>query len=1010
MAYGLTYTRILGADENDSDDSDGSIEGSLRSESEDSVIPGPLLDDDVTEEAEGAIAGDFQRLVNNIRTTNNPAAPGSTATPWVFSIDEGDDFSLEDGAHVSGSQQAGKGKKRRARAGVELSHQVKAMIGEAAAAYVDRDLVKAMEICQEVIRIEPAAHAAWNTLALVHEDRGEPDTALKLKIMAAHLQGDADLWRELGRASRETLQMQQALYCFRKAVSLDPHDVDAIWDRSVVLQETGENRAALNGFLSILKEVPFHMGVLVQLGQLFSILSEFHRGITLYRDALKHYQETMPAGPSNGDEGDCILLLVTMADFCNTVGEHEQAINAIRDGARWVQGRAAQRYWATITDDREYDVQGCVRQNDESGTRPQGFFALDPNLRHRLALARLALGDFEEAQMHGSVVLKNDAREYYLLFTELAGAYFDKGLYAPALRVYEELAAHDETSTVDVLMQISACHRYLGDFEKCIEVLRYVLDIDESNMNAKMKLAEVYEILDQPRTALNLVKEVIAWRKSHEEGNVRSDRGNTEEVQDTDPTNALFEEKKRSKKARSAMPIQMVWVMEQARQNRVDEGFKKLESLDPEGDDRTEWMKEASALIEMFRGTRELFGGNRFAQFRGSVNERRLRRLGEANDVAKNASDMESRLQQDLDASKTGTKYLTEFRRHSFDEWLCLFIKYAFLQTRDGSYAMTDEILRHVLYSNAYATFGSQTTIRLALLACATVQRDYPAILEHSRKLIYTHQFNNDPLRLFLACLGSGIHTLDTFIDVNFQKAMKREVASYKLVAEGSPMNWDAGRNRWHFVGPKRPEADTNADGEETSDDDAEPVETKSKARSSAATAAVAENPSPSKATKESPVLLALYAHISSCTKSYQSALFYLYQAYDIQPDDPVVCLMLAVASISRAMQRQSDNRHHLIAQGLAFIQRYRAIRKEGHGDEVEYNFGRWFHQLGLLSLAAKHYEAVLEIVEKRSGKEGLSEKDRGLSREAAYNLVLIYGTTGGTGLAKEVARKWLSF
>jgi general transcription factor 3C polypeptide 3 (transcription factor C subunit 4) len=76
------------------------------------------------------------------------------------------------------------------------------MIGEAAAAFVDGDLPKTTDICQQVISIEPAAYAAWNTLSLVHEELGDPDTALKLKIMAAHLQGDADLWRELGRASR----------------------------------------------------------------------------------------------------------------------------------------------------------------------------------------------------------------------------------------------------------------------------------------------------------------------------------------------------------------------------------------------------------------------------------------------------------------------------------------------------------------------------------------------------------------------------------------------------------------------------------------------------------------------------------------------------------------------------------------------------------------------------------------------------------------------------------------
>ena len=41
----------------------------------------------------------------------------------------------------------------------------------------------------------------------------------------------------------------------------------------------------------------------------------------------------------------------------------------------------------------------------------------------------------------------------------------------------------------------------------------------------------------------------------------------------------------------------------------------------------------------------------------------------------------------------------------------------------------------------------------------------------------------------------------------------------------------------------------------------------------------------------------------------------YLLQAYDYAPNDPLVCLSLAVASVGRAMQRQSDNRNFLITQ-----------------------------------------------------------------------------------------------
>ena len=103
-----------------------------------------------------------------------------------------------------------------------------------------------------------------------------------------------------------------------------------------------------------------------------------------------------------------------------------------------------------------------------------------------------------------------------------------------------------------------------------------------------------------------------------------------------------------------------------------------------------------------------------------------------------------------------------------------------------------------------------------------------------------------------------------------------------------------------------------------------------------------------------------------SSTLPLREYAVYLLQAYDYAPDDPLICLSLAIASVGRAMQRQSDNRHHLItqvnlfhliyhthsyaSQGMAFLSRYRELRGETAPcvEEVEYNFGRVFQQLGM--------------------------------------------------------------
>lgn len=80
----------------------------------------------------------------------------------------------------------------------------------------------------------------------------------------------------------------------------------------------------------------------------------------------------------------------------------------------------------------------------------------------------------------------------------------------------------------------------------------------------------------------------------------------------------------------------------------------------------------------------------------------------------------------------------------------------------------------------------------------------------------------------------------------------------------------------------------------------------------------------------------------------------------------------------------------------------------------------------GLLTYAAKHYEAALRLVEKRRQAEeavclsAATDDLRstnplscpqyvGVAREAAYNLSLVFVTTGATPLAEEVISRWLS-
>lgn len=82
-------------------------------------------------------------------------------------------------------------------------------MGDGNQAYVDDDVLKAIETMQEVLRIEPRATQAWVVLAKCYEDLKQPEKSLQLSVMAAHLQHDADEWERLARQSRYDLSESQ---------------------------------------------------------------------------------------------------------------------------------------------------------------------------------------------------------------------------------------------------------------------------------------------------------------------------------------------------------------------------------------------------------------------------------------------------------------------------------------------------------------------------------------------------------------------------------------------------------------------------------------------------------------------------------------------------------------------------------------------------------------------------------------------------------------------------------
>lgn len=132
-------------------------------------------------------------------------------------------------------------------------------------------------------------------------------------------------------------------------------------------------------------------------------------------------------------------------------------------------------------------------------------------------------------------------------------------------------------------------------------------------------------------------------------------------------------------------------------------------------------------------------------------------------------------------------------------------------------------------------------------------------MVEHARKLINGHQFNNEPIRILVSSLGSGLRATDAFLVSTLSKHLLRETRlADAAVRDPESLRYNTAQRRYGMVG-----SSVKGDPDDVPDDDDE-VDTP---------AAVAELERAKLPTKPNPLNVAVYGQILLAAKSYQSAL-----------------------------------------------------------------------------------------------------------------------------------------
>jgi general transcription factor 3C polypeptide 3 (transcription factor C subunit 4) len=423
-----------------------------------------------------------------------------------------------------------------------------------------------------------------------------------------------------------------------------------------------------------------------------------------------------------------------------------------------------------------------------------------------------------------------------------------------------------------------------------------------------------------------------------------------------------------------------------AQHREIVASFQRLEQLSDSAEDgdreaTLEWISIARELIEEF-STFDLFYYNRRKPFTGY-----FRRVGAHNEIWKDSALMVLAVaannvedgEDEPELRERPDKVPDSFYGVHFDKWLDMFTEYAILLARYGEDERCFNTIEVASQSNIfYQSRHYHHQLQLCRLSCGIVLDDSLQCSSAVRWLMRTYPFGSDLFRLYgavnrLCSIPTGFATGPSLkVFLRYIKTMdfallRRDQRQWFNFRGSDHVNWMAkavSTNSVEFV----------------KDHD--------------------------------PAVFTTYAHVLMCGGSYTAALNYYFRAFAIIPEDPLLNLSIGVAYIQHAMKRLSENRQYQTQQGLSFIYRYYELRTKqnvkAYRSEAEFNLGRIWHALGLVSQAIPAYERCIKLstgvhVIGKEGEDGDGPELDEFATEAAFALQSIYALSGDFQAARKI-------
>ncbi|KAL1897176.1 transcription factor TFIIIC subunit tfc4 [Ceratocystis pirilliformis] len=681
-----------------------------------------------------------------------------------------------------------KGALRGPRKAAEPRGDIKARLSKANQAFLSGDYLQARNYIFEVIRINAETHQAWTTLASIFREEGLPDKALMSMVYGAHLRPkDVAGWMKVAQfALSMTTDVENALttarLCYSAALRADSKNIAARVGRAAVCLEQNHVSLAIADYRMVLNQTPLDIDVIRKLADACLDSPNIQTAAPV---AIKAYQEFIEfeMGQIDGKHrkyswNDVIFY----TELLSASNQFYEAISEVKRLSRWLLSMPNDPFWRTWTqDDREFDVRNTRRAEVYEGTLALVSYEEDQlpiQLRVRLGTNRLKLGDVEEGLRHleclhpTTLGAEARAREFPYLIQVAAEQIFDAGMMVRAIPYFELLRQIIGPEDAGVLFHLGQCHVSTGNMEAAEECFLATIEIDESNIEARVELAKMYESAKEGEEALILVTEAIALQnaqRGEEDRNAIAGEGaDIGDGPQPKPRSKNTRTPKRRKKASGMIPTRFRprrlgdpsqrRKAEQERMKGLLEKYGEAQTLRSQiyqGDDSMvyAWAAVAKELIDDFRSSKKFYTWDKYLKLLGRTSEG-----GEARkEGAKSALDeMAERLTkavlpQPCEAPEPITTTTDDnYLGIPFEDWLDLFLDYAVCLCHDGQYNESAIVCDGARDSTVFRTSCDFTTrIYLTWGACAAFAGDEEACVSISRNVIRDNPASADAYRMF---------------------------------------------------------------------------------------------------------------------------------------------------------------------------------------------------------------------------------------------------------------------